>query len=88
MRRCTPSTMGGCVITASPRRRASFLGARFHQVFGAYRVMPGLWRDYGDGKLVYDSLTEKNKEVLALLNGWYSDGLMDPDIHTLDWLAD
>ena len=59
----------------------------FTKIFGAYRVMPGLWRDYGDGKLVYDSLTDTNKDVLELLNGWYSDGLMDPDFHTLDWAS-
>jgi len=55
---------------------------RLDVFFGAYGHMPRTWRDLGDGKLVYDSLNPENKKALALLAGWYKDGLMHPDFHT------
>ena len=56
--------------------------AGLDSIFGAYGVMPKTWRDYGDGKLTYGSILPENKEVLALLRGWYEDGLMHPDFYT------
>ena len=55
------------------------------KIFGAYGVMPTIWRDYGDGKLVYDSVSPANKDALAVLRKWYEDGLMDPDFPGHSW---
>jgi putative aldouronate transport system substrate-binding protein len=60
-------------------------GHSLDKIFGAYGVMPTFWRDYGDGKLRYDSVSPGIKDVLALLNGWYKDGLLAPDFYTYDW---
>jgi len=51
-------------------------------VFGAFGVMPTCWRDYGDGKLVYESINPDVKKALEVIRGWYADGLMDPDFFT------
>jgi putative aldouronate transport system substrate-binding protein len=57
-------------------------GASMDHIFGAYGVMPTVWRDYGDGRLTYGSIRPESKEVLALLRQWYQDGLMHPDFYT------
>jgi putative aldouronate transport system substrate-binding protein len=44
--------------------------------------MPNAWRDFGDGKLVYDSLHEDNKKALQVLRDWYAEGFMHPDFYT------
>ena len=55
---------------------------RLDVFFGAYGHMPRTWRDFGDGKLVYDSLHPENKKVLELLRNWYKEGFFHPDFYT------
>ena len=56
--------------------------ASMDAIFGAHGVMPKTWRDYGDGTLTYGSTRPENREVLALLQTWYKDGLIHPDFYT------
>jgi putative aldouronate transport system substrate-binding protein len=51
-------------------------------IFGAFGVMPTIWRKGSDGQLAYDSLTPAVKDALNVLRGWYADGLLDPDFYT------
>ena len=51
-------------------------------IFGAYGVMPGLWRKAADGTLQYDSIQPAVKTVLGIIRQWYADGLIDPDYYT------
>jgi putative aldouronate transport system substrate-binding protein len=51
-------------------------------IFGAYGAMPTIWRTGADGTLVYGSIQPEVKEALAVIRGWYADGLMDPDFFT------
>ena len=61
---------------------------RLDVFFGAFGHMPKCWRDFGDGKLVYDGLDPENKKALALLRGWYEEGFMHPDFFTYQpWAA-
>jgi putative aldouronate transport system substrate-binding protein len=53
-------------------------------VFGAYGCMPTAWRPDGKGGLEWGSIQPKVKDVLALLNKWYKDGLLDPEFFALD----
>jgi putative aldouronate transport system substrate-binding protein len=55
---------------------------RLDVFFGAFGHMPTTWRDFGDGKLVYDSLHPDNKKALELLRDWYAEGFMHPDFYT------
>jgi putative aldouronate transport system substrate-binding protein len=52
-------------------------------IFGAYGVMPTCWIPDGAGGLKYDSVSPGVKDALAVLRGWYEDGLIDPDFYTL-----
>lgn len=38
-----------------------------------------------DGKVVYGSITEENKEVLRKVAGWFKEGLVDPQLGTRTW---
>ncbi len=51
--------------------------------FGAYGVMPTCWVPDGSGGLKLDTISPACKDVLAILRGWYADGLIDPDFYTL-----
>jgi putative aldouronate transport system substrate-binding protein len=51
-------------------------------VFGAFGTMPGRWLENGDGTLRYASLDPEVKEGLAVIRGWYEEGLIDPDFYT------
>lgn len=50
----------------------------FGEVFGAYGVMPFDWM-VRDGQVVWGGLLPESKRALALLAGWYEDGLIDPE---------
>jgi len=51
-------------------------------IFGAYGVMPTCWVKGADGKIKYDSISPEVKDVLAVIRGWYEEGLIDPDFYT------
>lgn len=51
-------------------------------IFGAYGVMPKVWKEAGDGTLIYSGIEPGVKDALAKLNAWYQDGLLDPDFYT------
>lgn len=51
-------------------------------VFGAFGSMPKVWRDNGQGRLEYGSISAQTKQALEALTGWYKEGLMDPDFYT------
>lgn len=58
-------------------------------IFGAFGVVPagggaGYWIKQEDGTLGYSSVQPGAKEALAVLNAWYTDGLIDPDFINLD----
>lgn len=53
-------------------------------VFGAYGIMPTYWLKNADGTLSYGSINTAVKDALAVLNGWYNDGLINPDFINLD----
>ena len=49
----------------------------FNPIFGAYGVHPYLFQ-VKDGKFVYGGIQPEIKDVLAQLNKWYKDGVIDP----------
>ena len=58
-------------------------------IFGAFGVVPagggaGYWIKQEDGTLGYSSVQPGAKEALAVLNAWYTEGLIDPDFINLD----
>ena len=52
-------------------------------IFGAYGVMPTCWVPDGAGGLKYDSISPEVKDALAVIKGWYDEGLIDPDYYNL-----
>lgn len=56
---------------------------RFNYVWGAYGIMPDSYI-VRDDKTVFTSVTDEYKEVLKLLNRWYSAGYIDPEFVTDD----
>ncbi|MGC9349523.1 MAG: extracellular solute-binding protein, partial [Anaerolineae bacterium] len=52
-------------------------------VFGAYGVMPTCWVPDGAGGLKYDGISPGVKDALAVIRGWYEEGLIDPDFYTM-----
>ena len=53
----------------------------FSDIFGAYGILPFNWQTE-NGKVIYGGTNEKIKDVLALLNNWYKEGLIHPDFIT------
>lgn len=55
-------------------------------VFGAMGAYPGFFYEK-DGGIVYGSLTQETRDALELLQKWYADGLLDPEIgiRTTGW---
>lgn len=51
-------------------------------IFGAFETMKGIWQKTADGSLAYSSIDPKIKEPLALLNKWYTAGLLDANLFT------
>ena len=48
-------------------------------VFGAFGMVPRVWRRGSDGKLKYSSTDPLIKEGLAVLAKWYKDGMIDKE---------
>lgn len=53
-------------------------------VFNACDSYPGYWIENEDGTVTYGSTTEEMKEALTVLNRWYEEGLLDPELGTRD----
>ena len=53
-------------------------------IFGAWGVMPTYWTSDDNGDLRYDSVRPENKEVLATLRQWYTEGLLAQDFFTFE----
>jgi putative aldouronate transport system substrate-binding protein len=51
-------------------------------VFGAYGVMPGRWVPDGSGGVQYDTISPAVKDALAVIRGWYEEGLLNTDFYT------
>lgn len=56
---------------------------RFEDIFGAFGVMPSFWQEAG-GKLVLGSTRPETKDALQVLQNWYQEGLIDPDVFVTD----
>jgi ABC-type sugar transport system, periplasmic component len=46
---------------------------------------PGFWLTGDDGKVVNGTVSSQTKELLALLNGWYKEGILDKQFGTRTW---
>ncbi|MFY9279077.1 MAG: extracellular solute-binding protein [Caldicoprobacterales bacterium] len=55
----------------------------FEDVFGAFGIQPTFWMETEEG-LRLGSTLPATKEALAVLQQWYAEGLIDPDIFTND----
>ena len=60
----------------------------FDPIFQAFDAYPGYWYKDENGEVVYGTLTENTKEALAVLQGWYAEGLIDPEFATRDYIAE
>ncbi len=56
----------------------------FDPIFSAMDVYPGYWLEQDDGSVIYGTTEAGMKEALALLAGWYAEGLLDPEVGTRD----
>ncbi|MCK9479236.1 MAG: extracellular solute-binding protein [Firmicutes bacterium] len=54
---------------------------QFDEIFGAYGIMPGQWKVVGD-KVCNSTTMDAAKDVIALLNQWYKEELIDPEMIT------
>ncbi|WP_165452707.1 extracellular solute-binding protein [Paenibacillus thalictri] len=50
----------------------------FAAIFGAYGIIPNFWHER-DGQLKQGMVLPESKEVLALLQKWFKEGLIDPE---------
>ncbi|MFD0682086.1 MULTISPECIES: extracellular solute-binding protein [unclassified Paenibacillus] len=50
----------------------------FSAIFGAYGIIPAFWHER-DGQLKQGMVLPEAKEVLALLQKWFKEGLIDPE---------
>lgn len=57
--------------------------AYFGGIFGAYGVFPTFWHER-DGQLKHGSTLPETKEVLALLQKWYKEKLIEPEFMIMD----
>lgn len=51
-------------------------------VFGAFGVMPGRWVSDGAGGVQFGTIAPGVKDALAVIRGWYEEGLLNPDFYT------
>ena len=56
----------------------------FEEIFSAFGVLPAKWMVNDDGTLTYGWMRDEIKDGLALLNSWYSMGIIDPEFVTTD----
>jgi putative aldouronate transport system substrate-binding protein len=74
---------GLCEFGISACRNLNTWYQSLDPIFGAYGVQPsGYWQPDGAGGLVYGGILPGNKEALAVIRGWYEEGLIDPDFFT------
>lgn len=52
----------------------------FFTYFGAF---PSAWVENADGEVIYGSVAPEMREALSMLQGWYQEGLIDPEFATL-----
>lgn len=50
----------------------------------AYGVYPGAWIENEAGEVMYGSLDTRMKDLLSILQRWYSEGLINPEFMTTD----
>lgn len=50
----------------------------------ALGAFPKTWMEK-DGKVIYGSTTEEMKQALALVSGWFQNGILDPQVGTRTW---
>ncbi|MBD5515081.1 MAG: extracellular solute-binding protein [Lachnospiraceae bacterium] len=50
----------------------------------ALGAFPKTWMEQ-EGKVVYGSTTEETKQALAVVSGWFQEGLLDPQVGTRTW---
>ncbi|MCL2833157.1 MAG: extracellular solute-binding protein [Treponema sp.] len=65
----------------------NLIGGNFTTIFGAYGIIPQYWNEY-NGQVYYGFTHPKIQEVLALLQRWYAEKLIDPEwitTNTDDW---
>lgn len=55
----------------------------FEDIFGAFGIQPTFWMETENG-LRMGSTLPGTKQALAVLQKWYADGLIDPDVFTND----
>jgi len=64
--------------------------ASLDPIFGAFGVQTSYYNSYGcftddgQGGLRFDGIQPEMKEALAYLAGWYKDGVLQKDFHTID----
>lgn len=51
-------------------------------IYGAFGFQREMWLPDENGNLVYGDVMPEAKEALALLNKWYTDGVLDPEFIT------
>jgi len=57
--------------------------SRFNSIFGAYGIIPNFWMER-DGQIKKGFTLPETKQVLALLQQWYKEGLIDPDFPVME----
>ncbi|GGD78798.1 extracellular solute-binding protein [Paenibacillus nasutitermitis] len=57
--------------------------SRFNSIFGAYGIIPNFWMER-DGQIQKGFTLPETKQVLALLQQWYKEGLIDPDFPVME----
>ncbi|MFH5181248.1 extracellular solute-binding protein [Paenibacillus sp. TAB 01] len=62
----------------SSAKTANPQNTQFSAIFGAYGIIPSFWHER-DGQLKQGMVLPETKEVLALLQKWYKEGLIDPE---------
>lgn len=65
----------------------NFLSAGFGDgvgIFDAFGAYPGIWVEDGEGKLMYGSVMEENKEALSYIARMYQEGLIEKDFSSND----
>ncbi len=54
----------------------------FASIYGAFGYIPWYWSRTEDGGIAYGAVQPEMKDALALLNRWYTEGLLNPEFIT------
>lgn len=54
----------------------------FDAIYGAFGFQRNTWIEDGEGGVVFGDVMPQAKDALALLNKWYTDGVLDPEFIT------